>query len=380
MKLLASNIDALPVMSFFLKFGQIGNQLEYMVLHKVFLSIKSTCICLGAAVLAPLSSQATPATADTILRWLPPGTVEIRCINGPVTVPQNDSSRPSDPLSSSLLKFMQGSAGGNISQFLADDTSPTRSALSGKTISTSVRGSQVLELAAADVNGYSAVDPKMKIDCWPDVDIVEFKEPIKKVLSADLLSRPLKHYMVSANQVWEAQSPTFPRNLHLYLTIPDDHTVMISSSTSPALLVAAVQRMKVRATSCVIPVNHVGWSYIDRQSDYWFFNAYPAANKNLGSSAEPRGLDDFAKSGLAVVAQYRPAKTAAFQFVYVSNSSNALALLKERLDINLITSRMRFAPRGSKIIPFDYLPNKGIELDLTLVNAALYSMVGHEVD
>lgn len=379
--MLTSNSDArFSVSARFIRLGQIRSQLECVVLHKVFRSIKSTCICLGAMLVVPFSSQAAPATADTILRWLPPGTVEIRCINGPVHCAKDDSAEPSDSRSGSLLEFMQGSAGGNISQFLADSSSPTRSAICGKTISTSVRGSQVLELTAADMKSYLAVDPKMKIDCWPDVDIVEFKEPIKKELSADLLSRPLKHYMLGANQVWEAQSPTFPRNLHLYLAIPDDHTVMISSATSPALLLAALQRMKVRATSCVIPVNHVGWRYIDRQSDYWFFNAYPAANKNLSSSAEPRGLDDFAKSGLAVVAQYRPAKTAAFQFVYVSNSSNALALLKERLDINLITSRMRFTPRTSKIIAFDYLPNKGIELDLTLVNAALCSMVGHEVD
>lgn len=350
------------------------------MLNKVSVLIKAACLAIAFVVFVPLSSQAAPATADNILHWLPPGTVEIRCINGPVSGAKDDNADPPEPLSGSLLEFMQGSAGGNISQFLTDNRRTTHSVISGKAISTSVRGSQVLELTAVDMKSYSAVDPNMKLDCWPDVDIVEFKEPIKKELTAELLSRPLKHSMMGANQVWEAQSRSFPRNLHLYLTIPDDHTVMMSSSTSPALLLAAVQRMKVRATSCVIPADHVGWSYIDRESDYWFFNAYPAASRNLGSSSEPHGLDDFAKSGLAVVAQYRPEKTAAFQFAYVSNSPNAQALLKERLDINLVTSRMRFTPRTSKIVQFDYLPTKAIELDLTLVNAALCSMVGHEVD
>ncbi|MFA6209646.1 MAG: hypothetical protein WC714_09505 [Candidatus Obscuribacterales bacterium] len=65
--------------------------------NRVFLSITSACICLGAMVVAPFSSQAAPANADTILRWLPPGTVEIRCINGPVALPQDVSTRPSDP-------------------------------------------------------------------------------------------------------------------------------------------------------------------------------------------------------------------------------------------------------------------------------------------
>ena len=354
--------------------------MEYVVLKTVSLSIKSAFIALSTLIIAPLSAKAAPASADTILCWLPPGTVEIRCINGPVSIPKYDSAKPPDPLSGSLLDFMQGSAGGNISQFLADNRISTQSAISGKTISTSVRGSQVLELTAADMKSYSAVDPNMKIDCWPDVDIVEFAEPIREELTAELLSRPLKHSMMGANQVWQAQSRSFPRNLNLYLSIPDNHTVLMSSSTSPGLLLAAMQRMKSRATSCVIPANHVGWNNIDRQSDYWFFNAYPAASKNLGTSAEPHGLDDFARSALAVVAQYRPAKTPAFQFTYLSNSPNALALLKERLEVNLITSRMRFTPRSSKTIQFDYQPTGNIIQDLTCVNAALCSMVGHEVD
>lgn len=347
--------------------------------NKVLLSIKSACICLGAMVVAPFSSQAAPAKTDTILCWLPPGTVEIRCINGPVLVPQYDSTKPPDPYSLTLLEFVRGPASGNIGQFLTENGNRTLGTLGGKTISTSVRGSQVLELTATDLKSYSNVDPSSKTDCWPDVDIVEFAEPIKEELTTDLLSRSLKHSMMGANQVWQAQSRSFPRNLHLYLTIPDDHTVIMSSSTSPALLLAAVQRMKARATSCVIPGNHIGWSYLDRQSDYWFFNAYPAAHKNLGSSAQPHGLDEFARSALAVVAQYRPAKTSTLQFAYVSTSPNALALLKERLDHNFVTQRVRFTPRGNKIIQFDYQPIKSHMQDFSLLYAALYSMVGHEV-
>lgn len=359
--------------------SQIGNQLECVVQNKVFLSIKSACICLGAMVVAPFSSQAAPAKADTILRWLPPGTVEIRCINGPVTVPRYDSAKPQNPNSLTLLEFVRGPASGNIGQFLTENGNRTLGTLGGKTITTSVRGSQVLELTATDLKSYSNVDPSSKTDCWPDVDIVEFEEPIKEELTADLFSRPMKHSMIGENQVWQSQSPSFPRNLHLYLTIPDDHTVIVSSSTSPALLLAAVQRMKARATSCVIPANHIGWSYLDRQSDYWFFNAYPAAHKNLGSSAQPHGLDEFARSALAVVAQYRPAKTATLQFAYISTSPNALALLKERLDRNFVTPRVRFTARTNKIIQFDYQPIKSPMQDFSLLYAALYSMVGHEV-
>lgn len=349
------------------------------MLKTVSLSIKSAFIALSTLIIAPLSAKAAPASADTILRWLPPGTVEIRCINGPVSVPKYDSAKPPDPYAITLLEFVRGPARGNIGHFLNEPGKRTSGCLAGKTISTSVRGSQVLELTATDLKSYSNVDPSSKTDCWPDVDIVEFEEPIREELTAELLSRPLKQSMIGANQVWQAQSSSFPRNLHLYLTIPDDHTVMVSSSTSPALLLAAVQRMKARATSCVIPANHIGWSYLDRQSDYWFFNAYPAAHKNLGSSAEPQGLDEFARSALAVVAQYRPAKTATLQFAYISTSPNALALLKQRLDLNFVTPRVRFTARTNKIIQFDYQPIKSPMQDFSLLYAALYSMVGHEV-
>lgn len=339
----------------------------------------AACLSLAVIFFSSLYSSAYSADTDSILGWLPPGTVEIRCVNGPVVAGKNDNPKPLNVNALSFLDFLQGTACGDLCEFLDCDKSQSRDFLAGKTVVTAVRGSQVINMEETGPNGAPLAVRAPKCDFWQYVDIIEFSEPINDELTADLLALSLKHSNFGASLVWEKPSKKYVRSMKLYLTVPDDHTVILSRSVSPSLLLAAVQRKNVHASNCVIPSNHIGWGYLDRQSDFWLFNAYPAAYKLQSWSSQPQGLDEFARSGYAVVAQYRRAKSSNVHFTYISNNPNAFALLKARLDNNFVTPRMRFNSRGNKIVPFEYTPIGNGPHDYYIVSAALYSMVLHEV-
>lgn len=308
---------------------------------------------------ASLASQA--ASLDTRLTWLPTGTVEVYAINSP-----RPFTMPTEPkMPTSTLLALSTCLSGPILQF---DTKRSGNApLQEKTLLSSLRGSQLRH--GQDSKGSQS-------SSWHQVDIFNFKEPVKEELISYLRSQGAKQIAGGRDSIWKAEPLGRSRfaSPNYYLAVPDDYTIMISKSSDQRVLLESLQRYH-RKTPCAFSLNHPAWKHVNKRSDFWSIAFLP-----LAVPASNLCNDEFTSAATGVVAQFS-VKTNVYQIACLTKTTNSLALVRARVKQARIkeSSRLKLKSITTNVTGIGAYSMNHTEFDLMMILALMQALLCHQV-
>lgn len=308
---------------------------------------------------AALASQ--PPSLDTRLTWLPTGTVEIYAIDSPrlFTMP----TEPKMPISTLLA--LSTCLSGPLLQF--DTKRSGISPLQEKTLISSLRGSQLRP--GQSRNG-------SKSSSWHQVDIFNFKEPVKEEMISYLQSQGVKHIAGGKDPIWKAETQGLSRfpSPSYFLAMPDNYTIVIGKSSDQRILLESLQRYHHK-TPCAFSLNHPAWKYVSKQSDFWSIAFLP-----LAVPASNLCNDEFTEAATGVVAQFS-AKTNIYQIACLTKTANSLALVRERVKQARIkeSSRLKLKSISPRVTEIDAYSMNHTEFDLMMILALMQALLCRQV-